>query len=173
MKSKEEENNSDLSGSEDEIDYANSDLIKCRYYRNVVPAKDDMVAVITVDIKDLGAYVRLLEYDNIEGFIMLSQVTAKRVRSVHKFLKIGKQEMMEVLRVDEEKMCIDLSKKSIKPEATHLATKRYKKAKQVHTIMRQVAIKLQTPVQELYEAWGWDLYDKFEHAFDAFRIALS
>jgi translation initiation factor 2 alpha subunit (eIF-2alpha) len=37
---------------------------------------------VTTDIKELGAYVRLLEYDNIEGFIMLSQVTAKRVKTV-------------------------------------------------------------------------------------------
>jgi translation initiation factor 2 subunit 1 len=122
--------------SDEEIDYKNSELVKCRYYREKVPAKDGLVAVVTTEIKEMGAYVRLLEYDNIEGFIMLGQVTAKRVKSVYKFLKIGKQEMMEVLRVDEDKMCIDLSKKSIKPAAHDEAVKRYKKAKQVHTIMR-------------------------------------
>lgn len=156
-------------------DYKNSHLVKCRFYRKKVPQKDDIVAVVTKDIKDLGAYVELLEYDNIEGFIMLSQVTNKRVKSVYKFLKIGKQEMMEVLRVDEEKMCIDLTKKSIKPELQDAAVKRFKKAKQVHGIMRQAAIKLQTPVEELYEQFGWDLYDKcgYEHAYDAFRVCLS
>jgi translation initiation factor 2 subunit 1 len=76
---------------------------------------------VTMEIKDLGAYVRLIEYDNIEGFIMLSQVTAKRVKTVQKFLKIGKQEMMEVLRVDEDRMCIDLSKKSLKADAIAIA----------------------------------------------------
>ena len=60
------------SDSEEEVDYKDSKLVKCRYYRNRVPAKDEIVAVVTTDIKDLGAYVRLLEYDNIEGFIMLS-----------------------------------------------------------------------------------------------------
>jgi len=70
-------------------------------------------------------------------------------------------------------MCIDLSKKSIKPYSTDAAVKRYKKAKQVHTIMRQTAVRLNIPVIELYEIWCWDLYDKFEHAYDAFRIALS
>lgn len=75
---------------EKELDYANSALVKCRYYRNKVPKKDEIVAVITKDIKELGAYVELLEYDNIEGFIMFSQVTNKRVKSVYKFLKIGR-----------------------------------------------------------------------------------
>jgi translation initiation factor 2 subunit 1 len=68
--------------SDGEVDYKNSDLVKCRFYRNRVPYKDEIVAVVTTDIKELGAYVRLLEYDNIEGFIMLSQVTAKRVKTV-------------------------------------------------------------------------------------------
>ena len=72
-----------------DVDYKNSELVKCRYYRNRVPLKDEIVAVVTTDIKELGAYVRLLEYDNIEGFIMLSQVTAKRVKTVQRHLKIG------------------------------------------------------------------------------------
>ena len=131
--------------------------------------------MIIKDIKDLGAYVELLEYDNIEGFIMLSQVTNKRVKSVYKFLKIGKQEMMEVLRVDEDKMCIDLTKKNVKPELQDATVKRFKKAKQVHAIMKQAAVKLQTPAEELYEQFGWDLYEKcgFDHAYDAFRVAMT
>jgi translation initiation factor 2 subunit 1 len=106
---------------------------------------------------------------------MLSQVTNKRVKSVYKFLKIGKQEMMEVLRVDEDKMCIDLTKKNVKPELQDAAVKRFKKAKQVHAIMKQAAVKLQTPAEELYEQFGWDLYEKcgFDHAYDAFRVAMT
>jgi len=38
--------------------------------------------------------------------------------------------------------------------------------------MRACAVQLKTPVEELYEEWGWDLYDLFEHALDAFRIAI-
>ena len=131
--------------------------------------------MIIKDIKDLGAYVELLEYDNIEGFIMLSQLTNKCVKSVYEILKIRKQEMMEVLRVDEDKMCIDLTKKNVKPELRDAAVKRFKKAKKVHAIMRLVAVKLQTPTEELYEQFGWDLYEKcgFDHAYDAFRVAMT
>lgn len=47
-------------------------------------------------------------------------------------------------------------------------------AKKVHAIMCQTAIKLNIAVEELYQQWGWDLYDcGFEHAYDAFRIALA
>ena len=56
--------------------------------------------VETIDVKDLGATVRLLEYGGIQGFIQMSQVSTRRVRSVQKHLKIGRREMMEVFRVD-------------------------------------------------------------------------
>jgi len=140
-----------------------------------VPEKDSVTKVEIFEIKDLGANVRLLEYGGIEGFIQLNQVSTRRVRSVLKFLKIGRREMMEVLRVDEEKMYIDLSKKSLLPDSVEEANKRYKKSKKVHEIMFEVAMKLKVPIEQLYEAWGWDMYEKcgFEHALDAMRVAMQ
>jgi len=141
----------------------------------MVPEKDAVVKVETVEIKELGATVRLLEYGGIEGFIQLSQVSKRRVRSVQKFLKIGRREMMEVLRVDEYKKYIDLSKKSLMPDSLDEAEKRWKKSKKVHEIMFEVAMKLKVPIETLYEEWGWDLYEKcgFEHALDALRVAMQ
>ena len=83
-----------------------------------MPQKDELVAVITTQLRDdMGATVLLLEYDNMEGFIMLNHASTRRIRSIHKVMKIGKKEMMEVLRVDEEKKCIDLRKKNLKADA--------------------------------------------------------
>ena len=172
----EEDKNQAADSSEEEFDenYESGDLVKCRFYRNRVPQKDEIVMVQTTELRDMGANVILLEYDNLEGFIMLSHVSSRRVRSVAKFLKIGRKEMMEVMRVDEEKMCIDLSKKTLKADAVDEAHKRYISSKKVHAIMKQTAVKLKIPVLQLYEQWGWDLYDiGFEHAHDAFRIALA
>ena len=100
-----------------DVDYNNSELVKCRYYRSRVPKKNDIVAVITSEIIEIGAYVRLVEYDYIEGFITASNVTSKRVNIVSRYLKIGKLQMMEVVKVDDAKMFIDLSKKNIKKES--------------------------------------------------------
>lgn len=51
----------------------------------------------------MGAYVSLLEYGNIEGMIMLSELTRRRIRSINKLVKIGRSECVAVIRVDEEK----------------------------------------------------------------------
>ena len=167
-------NNENLSEEED-VEIQGADFFRCRFYRERVPAEGTKVKVETTEVKDLGANVRLLEYGGIEGFIQMNQVSTKRVRSVQKFLKIGRREMMEVLRVDEKKMYIDLGKKNLMHDDLEEADRRWKKSKKVHEIMFEVGMKLKTPIEPLYEAWGWDLYDNcgFEHALDAMRVAMQ
>ena len=103
---------------------------------------------------------------------MSTEVTKKRVKLINKFLKIGKQETMMVIRVDKEKRYIDLSKKKVQPAEAATTEKYFKKAKMVHNILKQTAAKLDCTLLELYEDFGWDLYDKYDHAFDAFRLIM-
>jgi translation initiation factor 2 subunit 1 len=124
-------------------------------------------------MEQAGAYVRLIEYDNIQAFLLYSEVSRQRIKSVKKYISVGKCEMMDVRRVDVKTKSVDLSRKSIKPEDRLEAMERFKKAKKVHAIMRVTAVALKTNALKLYEEWGWDLYDKFDHAYDAFRIALA
>lgn len=67
-------------------------------------------------IAEMGAYVSLLEYGNIEGMILLSELSRRRIRSVQKLIKVGRQEPVMVLRVDKDKGYIDLSKRRVSPE---------------------------------------------------------
>jgi len=58
---------------------------------------------------------------------------------------------MIVIRVDREKRYIDLSKKQVKAEEAAEREKYFKKAKMVHNILKEVAVKLKCKVQDLYE----------------------
>lgn len=42
-------------------------VLTCRFYSARYPEPDDVVMVNVRQIADMGAYVHLLEYDNIEG----------------------------------------------------------------------------------------------------------
>jgi translation initiation factor 2 subunit 1 len=44
-----------------------------------------------------------LEYDNIEGMILLSELSRRRIRSVQKLIRVGRNEVVVVMRVDPEK----------------------------------------------------------------------
>ena len=51
----------------------------------------------------MGAYVKLLEYDDIDGMILLSELSRRRIRSIQKLIRVGRNEVVVVLRVDKEK----------------------------------------------------------------------
>jgi translation initiation factor 2 subunit 1 len=61
----------------------------------------------------MGAYVKLLEYDNIDGMILLSELSRRRIRSIQKLIRIGRNEVVVVLRVDKEKGWLQTLSKSV------------------------------------------------------------
>jgi translation initiation factor 2 subunit 1 len=147
--------------------------LKCRFYEDKYPSADDLVVVEIKDVVDNGAYVRLLEYNNIEGMITPNEYSTVKWKSLHKLFKVGTEEIVMVLRVDTEKGYIDLSKKRVLPEQINEARERYRKAKLVHNILWNVADKTGIDLEKLYEEIGWPLYKKFNHAYDAFRMSLE
>jgi translation initiation factor 2 subunit 1 len=95
-----------------------------RFYENKFPEVDQLVMVQVKQIAEMGAYVKLvsgacrgdcvslpygvsfvtqLEYDNIEGMILLSELSRRRIRSVQKLIRVGRNEVVVVMRVDPEK----------------------------------------------------------------------
>lgn len=85
--------------------------LSCRFYSERYPEIDDVVMVNVRSIEEMGAYVHLLEYNNIEGMILLSELSRRRIRSINKLIRIGKTEPVVVIRVDKEKGRITLIKK--------------------------------------------------------------
>ena len=88
---------------------------------------EDVVIVEVKQIADMGAYVQLLEYNNIEGMILLSELSRRRFRSINKLIRVGKQEVCMVLRVDREKGYIDLSKRRVSAEDVQKCDERFQK----------------------------------------------
>lgn len=147
--------------------------LDCRFYENQYPEVESVVMVNVRNIADMGAYVSLLEYNNIEGMILLSELSRRRIRSIHKLIRVGRNEVVMVLRVDKEKGYIDLSKRRVSPEDIAACEDRFNKAKAVHGVLRHLAEKRKLHLEELYERIGWPLYKKYGHAYDAFKLSIS
>jgi len=61
----------------------------------------------------------------------------------------------------------------VSPEDIVRCEERYNKSKIVHSIMRHVAEKTQTPIETLYETIGWPLNKKYGHSLDAFKLSIT
>lgn len=145
----------------------------CRFYENKYPEVDEVVMVNVQEIAEMGAYVKLLEYDNIEGMVLLSELSRRRIRSIQKLIRVGKNEVAVVLRVDKEKGYIDLSKRRVSAEDIVKCDERYNKSKAVHSILRHCAEKFNVPLETLYQTLGWPLSRKYGHAYDAFKFSIT
>lgn len=144
-----------------------------RFYENKYPEVDEVVMVNVQEIAEMGAYVKLLEYDNIEGMVLLSELSRRRIRSIQKLIRVGKNEVAVVLRVDKEKGYIDLSKRRVSTEDIVKCDERYNKSKSVHSILRHCAEKFNIPLEKLYLTVGWPLSRKYGHAYDAFKLSIT
>uniref|UniRef100_M4BBE0 S1 motif domain-containing protein n=1 Tax=Hyaloperonospora arabidopsidis (strain Emoy2) TaxID=559515 RepID=M4BBE0_HYAAE len=161
--------------------------LQCRFYEQKFPEIDELVMVNVRSIAEMGAYVSLLEYNNIEGMILLSELSRRRIRSINKLIRVGKNEVVMVLRVDKEKGYIDLSKRRVSPEDIAKCEERYNKAKTVHGVLRQVAQENHLKIVDLYAQVAWPLYKKFKietvnddekkveyvHCFDVFKMGIT
>jgi len=105
--------------------------------------------------------------------ILLSELSRRRIRSIQKLIRVGRNEVVVVLRVDKDKGYIDLSKRRVSPEDIVKCEERYNKSKMVHSIMRHVAEKTQTPIEEIYQTIGWPLNKKYGHSIDAFKLSIT
>ncbi|XP_013399389.1 eukaryotic translation initiation factor 2 subunit 1 [Lingula anatina] len=152
----------------------------CRFYAHKFPEVEDVVMVNVRSIAEMGAYVHLLEYNNIEGMILLSELSRRRIRSINKLIKIGRNECVVVIRVDKDKGYIDLSKRRVSTEEVMRCEEKFAKAKTVNSILRHVGELLSyesdEQLEELYKKTAWffdDKYGKTGASYEAFKHAVT
>ncbi|CAH1774850.1 unnamed protein product [Owenia fusiformis] len=152
----------------------------CRYFEHRLPEIEDVVMVNVRSIAEMGAYVHLLEYNNIEGMILLSELSRRRIRSINKLIRVGRNECVVVIRVDKDKGYIDLSKRRVSPEEVMKCEEKFAKAKAVNSILRHVGELLNytsdSQLEALYKktAWHFDAkYGKPGAAYEAFKHAVA
>jgi translation initiation factor 2 subunit 1 len=83
-------------------------LLRCRYYVPKYPISDDVVMVNVRSIAEIGAYVHLLEHNNIEGRILLPELSKHHIGSINELFGVGETEPAVVIRVDKGKGNFDL-----------------------------------------------------------------
>ena len=73
------------------------------------PKISDTVICKVTKVTDYGVFVELLEYDKLEGFVHVSQVSSTWVKNIHNHAKANQIRAAKVLHIDTYKNQIDLS----------------------------------------------------------------
>ena len=131
-----------------------------------LPEVGEIVIATITKISDHGAYVTLDEYDNIQGFLHVSEIAPGWVRKVTKYVKEGEKKVLLVKKIQQGRKEIDLSLKQISKEQMKnklLDVKRFEKEQGILKNI-QDKIKLSSKqVDELEEK----LLSKYDSVYDA------
>jgi len=160
---------------EEDEDDENRNLTVGFYYERKVPDTDELVMVRVHSIDDVGVLCHLLEYNNLEGFLPLSEISRKRMRSVLRHVRTGQKQVLQVLRVDPERGFVDLSKKYITDVEREAGSDKYNKGKTVHSITSYVAEITHKEVEDIYKKYVWPLCESetYGHPFEAYKALAA
>ena len=78
-----------------------------------IPEQGEIVLATISKMMDHGAYVTLDEYDDIQGFLHISEIAPGWIRSVNRFVKDGEKKFFLVKKVNPSRGDIDLSLKQV------------------------------------------------------------
>jgi len=158
--------------------------LSCRFYEEKFPELHEAVNTNVTEIGEMGAYVKLLEYNNVGGMILLSELSRRRIRSINKLVRVGRDECAVVVRVDREKGYIDLSKRRLSDDEKKRCENKFEKAKHVNSIVKHTADVLEMDTNEELEifmaATAWELdrrhkkpEEPYKASYDCFKRAVD
>lgn len=143
----------------------------------IYPSVNDITMVSPIKITDSGVYVKLLEYNNIEGLIILSDISKSRMRSINKHVRIGKKFPACVQTVDDKTNNITLSKKAVTISEINTCTTNFKIWRQLFDLISLFTRKLQEEhnvtldINTAYKLFIWSLSDDPEFLLIALKSA--
>ena len=131
-----------------------------------MPEVGEIVIATVTKIGDHGAYVSLDEYNNIQGFLHISEIAQGWVRSVGKFVKEGEKKVLLVKKVREGREEIDLSLKQISRDQKKkklLDVKRYEKGKGIIKSVQEKTKLSDAEIENLEDK----IFSKYDSIYDA------
>ena len=132
-----------------------------------MPEQGEIILATVTKVMDHGAYVTLDEYDDIQGFLHISEIAPGWIRSINRFVRDGEKKVLLVKKVNLQRGDIDLSLKQVSKDQKKQKLKEVKKFEKGKTLLQNVQEKAglsDDGVAELEDA----IYSKFDSVYDAF-----
>ena len=106
------------------------------------PKVNSLVVCEVTKITNYGVFAELLEYDNLEGFIHISQVSSSWIKNIHNHAKINQIRAAKVLKIDTYKNHIDLSFNRISNADEKRKISEYRLFKRAQSLLTVIAKEL-------------------------------
>ena len=132
-----------------------------------LPEQGEIVLATITKLMDHGAYVNLDEYDDIQGFLHISEIAPGWIRSVNRFVREGEKKVLLVKKVNPQRGDIDLSLKQVSKDQQKQKLKEVKKFEKGKTLLQNLKDMAGLSEKEL-EKFEDSVFGKYDSVYDAF-----
>lgn len=116
-------------------------------YKNQIPSINDVVMVKITDINKLNVVGNLIDFNNFTGYISYSELCKKKRYNLHKIVNIGKEVIMQITGLNQEKNYVELSIRALINKDIEEFTNFRKKYLVVYNLWRYVFMKLKPELE--------------------------
>lgn len=147
--------------------------------QQILPEEGEVVICTVREITPHGIYVNLDQYDGMNGFLHISEISTGWVRSIEKVAKPQQKLVLKVIRADRARNEIDLSLRQVTNEERRSKVIEWKRAERANAIMSIVRKKTNLDdkqmsgyVEKMEKEFG-SLYDALETSTKKGENALA
>jgi translation initiation factor 2 subunit 1 len=135
-----------------------------------LPERGDIVLCTVREITSHGIYVDLDEYNEMNGFLHISEISTGWVRNIDRVAKVGQKLVLKVVRAEKSRREVDLSLRQVTNEERRNKLIEWKQQEKAMTILSMVQKKLSMDDAQFSDLLG-KLQDQFGTIYEALEQA--
>ena len=137
-----------------------------------LPERGDIVLCTVREITSHGIYVDLDEYNGMNGFLHISEISTGWVRNIERVAKVGQKLVLKVVRAEKSRREVDLSLRQVTNEERRNKLIEWKQKEKAMTILSMVKKKLGMDDKQFSDMVG-KLQDQYGTIYEALEDAAK
>ena len=133
-----------------------------------LPEEGEIIILTFWKVTGHGAYVTLDEYNNMTGFLHISEIATGWIRNIGRYVRPNQKAVQKVIRVNKGRGEVDTSLKQVSTEERESKIIEVKKNDKGATFFDFVKSKLKLTVLQVQEI-GDRVLQKYDYVYDAFE----
>lgn len=133
-----------------------------------IPEEGEIIIATVRQMIGHGIYVTLDEYNNITGFLHISEIATGWIRNIERYVRPKQKAVLKVIRVNKVRAEVDTSLKQVSGEERKSKLIEVKKSDKAATFLDFIKSKLKLKDQQVQEIEDRVL-QKYDYVYDAFE----
>lgn len=137
------------------------------------PDESEIVLCTVTNIQYNSVFVKLDEYENLQGMIHISEISPGRIRNLRDYVKEGKVIVCKILKIHKGKGHIDLSLRRVNENQRRLKLDSIKRKQKAEKIVEFTANEIKADKEKLLKDINNSALEQFNTLYDCFESVIE